>query len=393
MSDEDIDVYEEEEEYEEETPTKRSKAKGFAELKGVLSKGKEGLLYKEGWGAPDVVSSGVWGFDYVSAIGGAPFGRSIEFNGKESAGKTTLALLIAAKAQEKGHPVVFLDYEQALDTVYAKKLGIDFSDDLWALIRPTCIEEGELAFDHYIATSINSGIPYVFIQDSLPAMIPRAFLGTADERIKRMGLQARMQGEFLTKAGRGLARSNSLLISLNQMRANMGAATMFAAKDKASGSHANKHFQSQIYNLTMIGKETEETEDEFSSKKDKGVSYLKVRITNKKNKVGVPLRGALLYLKIGESFDNFRNLLDAAIEKKIIKRGGAWYSVPKYLKDGSGKPKQVQGLKGLGEMLKENPEVVPDILRDLGWLQEDGSMNFGNTYAEYDSDPTSDEDE
>lgn len=362
------------------------KATSFSLLRDALKKEKDGHIFIEGSHKNPVIPSGAWGFDYATGIGGAPTGRSIEFNGKESSGKTTLALLIAAQAQKIGRHVLFLDYEQALDTHYAASLGIDFDPELWSLQRPMHIEEGEKIFDAYM--SMNK--PMVIIQDSLPAMIPKLFLLDPESRIKRPGLQAKMQGEFFNKAVRFLAKTDTLLISLNQMRANMnmgGPAAMFASKDKASGSHANKHFQSQIFNISLIGKEQSVIIDPFEGKETKIDSYLKVRVTNKKNKVGRPYLGSLLYLKLGGSFDNMRNLCDAAINKGVIKKTGAWFS-SKYFGD-----TKIQGMLKVCDFLRDNPDLVEEILKELQWIQEDGSMDLGSTYSKYNSNPLKDDDD
>ena len=359
----------------------------FVALKKQLKSSKHDFMFVEEISKNPVIPSSVWGFDYVTAIGGAPLGRSIEFNGKEASGKTTLALSIAAQAQRIGKHVLYLDYEHALDTVYAAKQGLDFNPDLLTIERPMSIEEGEKIFDAFMAL----GESIVIIQDSLPAMIPNEFLINPESRIKRPGLQARLQGEFFNKAVRYLAKTNSMLISLNQMRSNFsmggGPASFLAPKEKSSGGFANKHFQSMIFNISVIGKEQSTIDSSFEGEAIKQDTFLKVRITNKKNKVGRPFLGAVMYLEIGGGFDNIRNLLEAAIKKKLVKKSGAWLSCKLW------DVTQIQGLSKAGAYLRANEDLIEKMLLEMGWLTSEGVIDLSNTYSRYNSDPLKDDDD
>ena len=369
---------------------KTSVSNGLLELKNKLKK-DESIIITSKVSKIETVTSNSWVFDYVSGIGGAPIGRMIEFNGKEASGKTTLALMIAAQSQKMGMHVLYFDAENALDTVYAHKLGLSFDEEKLTLIGCKGIETIDSIFTDYCKL----GIPTLFILDSLPATVPEQFLTDPSVERKNPGLHSRLQGSFLNRATTLLARTNSTMIVLNQMRANMdiarGPAAYAAPKEKSAGGHASKHFQSQIFHLQLAGKEKEDIEDVLEGSKVKKDSVLKIKITNRKNKVGRPFLGGMLYMNIGEGFDNMRNLIEAAINRKIItKKTGGWYYSKLFI---GGDETKIQGTKKLSNYLRENESVVEAILQELKWIQPDGRLDLSGEYGDLEVDPTAADEE
>ena len=200
----------------------------------------------------EIVSTGSLSLDIALGIGGLPKGRIIEVYGPESSGKTTLALHVIAEAQKKGGTCAFIDAEHALDPAYATKLGVNINDLLVA--QP---DNGEQALE-ITDTLVRSGSLDVLVIDSVAALVPRAEI-EGEMGDSHMGLQARLMSQALRKLTSTIAKSNTIVIFINQLRMKIG--VMFGNPETTTGGNALKFYASIRLDIRRIGaiKEREET--------------------------------------------------------------------------------------------------------------------------------------
>ncbi|MEM9234999.1 MAG: recombinase RecA, partial [Pseudomonadota bacterium] len=190
------------------------------------------------------ISTGSLGLDIALGIGGLPKGRVVEVYGPESSGKTTLALHTVAEAQKAGGTAAFIDAEHALDPVYAAKLGVDLEDLL--ISQP---DTGEQALE-IVDTLVRSGAIDVLVVDSVAALTPRAELeGEMGDSLP--GLQARLMSQALRKLTGSIAKSNCLVIFINQIRMKIG--VMFGSPETTTGGNALKFYSSVRLDIRRIG--------------------------------------------------------------------------------------------------------------------------------------------
>ena len=139
-----------------------------------------------------VVSTGSLGLDIALGVGGLPRGRVVEVYGPESSGKTTLCLQVVAQVQKAGGVAAYIDAENALDPVYAGKLGVKVGDML--ISQPDTGEQGLEIADMLV----RSGGVDVIVIDSVAALVPRAEIeGEMGDQLP--GLQARLMSQALRK--------------------------------------------------------------------------------------------------------------------------------------------------------------------------------------------------
>ena len=211
----------------------RSKALDAAvtQIERAFGKGSIMKLGQQDVVEADVISTGSLGLDIGLGIGGLPRGRVVEIYGPESSGKTTLALHVVAEAQKTGGACAFVDAEHALDPVYAKKLGVDVQELL--ISQP---DAGEQALE-IADTLVRSGAIDVLVIDSVAALVPRAEL-EGEMGDHHVGLQARLMSQALRKLTSSVAKSNTLIIFINQIRMKIG--VMFGNPETTSGGNALK---------------------------------------------------------------------------------------------------------------------------------------------------------
>lgn len=309
------------------------------------------------------IKTGIWVFDYVTACGGLPRKRLIEFHGKESSGKTTVSLYAAVNAQKAGDFVLFLDFEQAFDPVYAQALGLDLSPENCFVSQPVTLEEGEAVARHFYNISKETGRPVTTVLDSLPAMVPAKMRDNLENIPKLMGLQSRLQGAFLSDLTTWVRMSDGVGVILNQMRANIQTMPMaHAPADKNAGGYAFKHYISQSYHLKISKKESV-VDDSPDGTENKREAILHVTIKNKKNKVGQAHRSGVMYMIPGLGIDNTRYAVEAAVAKKIIKKSGAWFK-------NEDLGINAQGMSKLMALLAGNEQLLECLLIELGWLKD-----------------------
>jgi recombination protein RecA len=278
----------------------------------------------------EAISTGAISIDYALGIGGVPRGRVIEIFGPESSGKTTLALQVIAEAQRKGGLAAFVDAEHALDAVYAKKLGVDVENLL--VSQP---DNGEQALE-IVEVLIRSGSVDVVVVDSVAALVPRAEIeGEMGEA--QMGLQARLMSQALRKLTGAVSKSKTALIFINQLREKIG--VMFGNPETTTGGRALKFYASVRIDIRRIG----------AIKDGENVVGGRTRVKVVKNKLAPPFREAEFDVTYGEGVSREGDLIDIAVEHKIIEKSGAWFAY--------GGERLGQGRENVKNFLKENVDV------------------------------------
>lgn len=282
----------------------------------------------------EAVSTGSLGIDIALGIGGMPKGRIIEIYGPESSGKTTLALSVIAQSQKKGGTCAFVDAEHALDPSYAKKIGVDVENLL--VSQP---DSGEQALE-IADTLVRSGAIDVLVIDSVAALVPKAEL-EGEMGDSHMGLQARLMSQALRKLTATVARSNTLIIFINQIRMKIG--VMFGNPETTTGGNALKFYASVRIDIRRIGA--------IKDKEDIIGSQTRVKIV--KNKVAPPFKTVDFDIMYGEGISKTGELIDLGVKSGIVEKAGAWFS---YNGEKIG-----QGRENAKKFLKDNPLIAEEI--------------------------------
>jgi recombination protein RecA len=301
------------------------------------------LGQKDAIAAVPAISTGAVSLDYALGIGGVPRGRVVEIFGPESSGKTTLTLQIIAEAQKLGGMAAFVDAEHALDAKYAQKLGVDLDNLL--VSQP---DNGEQALE-IVEVLVRSGGVDVVVVDSVAALVPRAEIeGEMGEA--QMGLQARLMSQALRKLTGVVSKSKTCLIFINQLREKIG--VMFGNPETTTGGRALKFYSSVRIDIRRIG----------AIKDGETVVGGRTRVKVVKNKVSPPFREAEFDVMYGEGISREGDLLDLAVDRKIVEKSGTWFAF-------SGE-RLGQGRENVKQFLKDNPVIFKAIedkvRRELG---------------------------
>ncbi len=285
-------------------------------------------------GQTPVISTGSLELDIALGVGGIPRGRVIEIYGPESSGKTTLTLHMVAEAQKMGGSAAFIDAEHALDPVYAAKLGVKTEDLL--VSQP---DTGEEALEITEAL-VRSGAIDIIVIDSVAALVPKAEID-GDMGDSHMGLQARLMSQALRKLTGVIAKSNTCVIFINQIRMKIG--VMFGSPETTTGGNALKFYSSVRLDIRRV--ETLKNGDDSIGNR--------VRVKVVKNKVAPPFKQAEFDIMYDSGISREGGILDLAVKYDIINKAGTWYS---YKEDRIG-----QGRENARKYLRDNPALCKDI--------------------------------
>jgi recombination protein RecA len=280
------------------------------------------------------IPTGAINLDAAIGVGGIPRGRVTEIYGPESSGKTTLCLHVVANAQKLGGVAAFIDAEHALDTEYAKKLGVDVENLL--ISQP---DTGEQALE-ICEILVRSGAVDVIVIDSVAALVPKAEI-EGDMGDSHVGLQARLMSQALRKLTGAIARSKVSVIFINQLREKIG--VMFGNPETTTGGKALKFYASVRLDIRRIGP--------VKDKEEVIGSHVRVKVV--KNKVAPPFKQAEFDIMYAEGISHTSLLVDIGSEAGIIDKAGAWYSY--------GTQRIGQGRENAKMFLKDNPVLMAEI--------------------------------
>ena len=281
-----------------------------------------------------VISTGSLGIDLALGVGGLPRGRVVEIFGPESSGKTTLCLHVVAEMQKAGGTCAYIDAENALDPIYARKLGVKVDEML--ISQP---DTGEQALE--IADMlVRSGSVDLIVVDSVAALVPKAEL-EGDMGDSHMGLQARLMSQALRKLTGNIKRTNTLVIFINQIRMKIG--VMFGSPETTTGGNALKFYASVRLDIRRTG----------NIKKGEDIIGSDTKVKVVKNKVAPPFKQAEFEIMYGEGISRNGEVIDLGVLNNIVEKSGAWYSY-------NGQ-KIGQGKENVKDFLKENPAIAAEI--------------------------------
>ncbi|MGD9125428.1 MAG: recombinase RecA [Desulfarculaceae bacterium] len=280
------------------------------------------------------ISSGSFGLDLATGVGGVPRGRITEIYGPESSGKTTLALHVIAEAQKAGGVAAFVDAEHALDVSYARKLGVDVDDLL--VSQP---DTGEQALD-ITEILVRSGGVDILVVDSVAALVPRAEL-EGEMGDSHVGLQARLMSQAMRKLTSVISKSRTAVVFINQIRMKIG--VMFGSPETTTGGNALKFYASLRLDIRRIGKIK-------SGDSDIGN---RTRVKVVKNKVAPPFKQAEFDIMFGMGINKLGELIDWGVADDIVDKSGAWYSY--------GDERLGQGRENAFNYLREHEDICKEV--------------------------------
>ena len=297
----------------------------------------------------EAIPTGSLALDAALGIGGVPKGRIIEIYGPESSGKTTLALHILAEAQKRGGEVAFVDAEHALDPVYAAALGVD-TDNL-LVSQP---DTGEQALEITDAL-VRSGAVDAVVVDSVAALVPKQEIeGEMGDTF--VGLQARLMSQALRKLAGTIAKTNCVVIFINQLRMKIG--VMYGNPETTTGGNSLKFYSSVRLDVRRIE----------SIKEGNNVIGNKTRVKVVKNKVAPPFREAVFEILYGKGISKWGELVDLAVQLDIIQKSGSWFSM--------GDERIGQGANSVKDYLIANPDIAEKVeaeVRENLWKLNNGA--------------------
>jgi recombination protein RecA len=318
------------------------------QIEKQFGKGSIMRLGQKGGVTPiEAITTGAISIDYALGIGGMPRGRVVEIYGPESSGKTTLALQVIAQAQKGGGLAAFVDAEHALDAAYAQKLGVDLESLL--VSQP---DNGEQALE-IVEVLVRSNSVDVVVVDSVAALVPRAEI-EGEMGDAQVGLQARLMSQALRKLTGAVSKSKTCLIFINQLREKIG--VMFGSPETTTGGRALKFYSSVRVDIRRIA----------SIKDGDTVVGGRTRVKIVKNKLAPPFREAEFDVMYGEGISREGDLLDLAVEHRIVDKSGAWFAY--------GGERLGQGRENSKQFLKDNPQMAraieEKVRKELGLLRE-----------------------
>lgn len=289
-----------------------------------------------------VVSTGSIGLNQALGVGGLPTGRIVEIYGPESSGKTTLAMHVIAEAQKVGKRCAFIDAEHAFDPQYATSVGIDIHN--LNFFQPACGEEG-LNFAEDLLDSEQFG---VIVVDSVAALTPLAEI-EGEVGDNKIGLQARMMSQVLRKITAKVSKSDCIFIFINQLREKIG--VLYGSPEVTTGGNALKFYAS-----VRLDVRRSITADNSVVVNNEKIGNL-TKVIVKKNKVAPPFKDCEFDILYGHGIDKEEELMRLAVKADVIHKAGGWFSYKEV--------NVAQGKDNLYTTLKDNPELMEEIRKDL----------------------------
>lgn len=284
------------------------------------------------------IPTGSISLDIATGIGGVPRGRIVEIFGPESSGKTTLTLHIIAEAQKLGGKAAFIDAEHALDPVYAKNLGVDIDELL--ISQPDTGEQG-LEICDMLA---RSGAIDLIVIDSVAALVPKAEI-IGDMGDSHVGLHARLMSQALRKLTGTINKSDTCVIFINQLREKVG--VMYGNPEVTTGGRALKFYSSMRFDVRK--QETIKQGDTFLGNR--------TRVKVVKNKMAAPFKHADFDIMYGQGISRSGDILDCAVEAKLVSKAGSWYSY--------GGERIGQGRENVKAYFEARPEILKELYDKL----------------------------
>ena len=302
--------------------------------------GKGSIMRLDGNDVPVIqgVSTGALSLDLALGGRGLPKGRVIEVFGPESSGKTTLALTVIANSQKRGGIAAFIDAEHALDPSWAKRLGVNLDELL--VSQP---DTGEQALE-ICEMLVRSNAVNVIVIDSVAALIPRAEI-EGEMGDSHVGLQARLMSQALRKLTGAIAKSDCIVIFINQLREKIG--VMFGSPETTTGGRALKFYASVRVDIRRIG-QIKEGERAVGNR---------TRAKVVKNKIAPPFREAEFDIMFDEGISVTGDVLDMAVADGVVDKAGAWFSY--------GDTRLGQGREASKSFLRQSPDLLERIRKEV----------------------------
>jgi len=284
------------------------------------------------------IPTGALSLDIALGGKGLPRGRVIEIFGQESSGKTTVALHTIASAQKLGGVAAFIDAEHALDPAWAKRIGVDLESLL--VSQPSNGEEALKIAEMLV----KSNAVDIIVIDSVAALVPRSEV-EGEIGDTHVGLQARLMSQAMRILTPTISKTRTCMIFINQIRQKIG--VMFGNPETTSGGLALKFYSSvrlEVRKVTGV-KEGEETVG------------TRVRVKVVKNKIAPPFKQCEFDLMHDRGISREGDLLDLAIEDKIIDKSGSWFNY--------GELRLGQGRENVKQYLRDNPALIEELTRKI----------------------------
>ena len=317
---------------------KKALETAMAQIERAYGKGSIMRLGENAGVVVDAIPTGSLSLDIALGIGGVPTGRIIEIYGPESSGKTTLALHIVAEAQKRGGEVAFIDAEHALDPSYARALGVDI--DSMLISQPDTGEQGL----EICEALVRSGAIDVVVVDSVAALVPRAEI-EGDMGDSHVGLLARLMSQALRKLAGSIAKTNCIVIFINQLREKVG--VMYGNPEVTTGGRALKFYASVRIDVRRV--ETLKAGGEVVG------NHVRAKVV--KNKVAPPFREAEFDIMYGEGISKLSELIDLGVKLDLVQKSGSWFSL--------GDVRLGQGKDAAKEYFRQNPEAAAALEKNV----------------------------
>ncbi|MCI6842182.1 MAG: recombinase RecA [Eubacteriales bacterium] len=301
------------------------------------------------------ISTGSLTLDLALGIGGVPRGRIVEIYGPESSGKTTVALHVVAETQKSGGEAAYIDVENALDPVYAKALGVDI--DRLLVSQPS---SGEQALDIAEAL-IRSGAIDVVVVDSVAALVTQQEI-EGDMAASHVGMQARLMSQALKKLSSAVAKTNCVIIFINQLREKIG--VMYGNPETTPGGRALKFYASVRIDIRRA-EQLKEGNEIYGN-------HIKCKIV--KNKVAPPFKTAEFDILYGKGIARSGEIVEIGIQLGIIQKSGSWFSY--------GDQRIAQGKENTRKYLEANPALMEEIADKIKSKRDDVEQMLAKDYGE-----------